>query len=415
MNNCSLEYIASGCSYMRLNFPEVYDLPEINNYFKILNNVTESHDFSILFNAYSEAGFGPIFQCFKENVKSIMVDSGGLQMITIGNQEITEKMKNEVYEVQGKYGTTALSFDEIPISFSGEASSRLDTSNRWFDMDRYEDCAKLTGQNVANQIQKFLDMKSEAKPIFIAQGNDYDTYMRWTELAMKEIPKEHHKYIRGVAMGAAGLGYGELEDIQKAFYFSELPFETNYMHLLGIGSINRLIPYIVFSQSGLYKDLHISYDSTTHTSCLVMGKYYHEGKIIKLPRKLDQKVYPLIYKDMQEMGFGVPDYDVFYDALSLSGVPYREKYGSRDQMVATAIAYFCCICYKFLQDVDRIFQSKENLMKFYKRKHVIEPLYNIKNKQDFDYWEKHMGQFIKSRAISKGADNKKEVALTDFF
>ncbi len=415
MNNCSLEYIASGCSYFRINNPEVANLPQLNDYFQILNNLTDSHSFSLLFNGFTESAFGPVFQHFyKKGVPNIMVDSGGLQMVTLG-KEATPQMKRDVYKVQSKYGNLALSFDEIPISFSGESSSRLDISNRWFDHDKLEECAKLTGRNVADQIQLFIDEKSKSRPIFIAQGNDYDTYMRWTELALAEIPKDHQKYIKGVAMGAAGLGFGELEDIKKAFYFSELPIETNHMHLLGIGAISRLVPYLVFSQSGIYKDLHISYDSTSHASSLVLGKYVKDGKIIQLPKKIDGVIYPLIYKNMQDMGFEPPAYDEMCDALNLTGLGFAAKYGNQHQYILTRTAYFTTIVYNFIKDVDLMFQSKANLMNNYKRKHVVEPLYAIKNKTDFDYWEKHLGQFVKSKSISTATDNKKGASMENFF
>ena len=43
---------------------------------------------------------------------------------------------------------------------------------------------------------------------------------------------------------------------------------------LGVGSIRRMIPYLVFCQNGLYDNVDISYDSTTHSRAVETGLYY---------------------------------------------------------------------------------------------------------------------------------------------
>ena len=42
-----------------------------------------------------------------------------------------------------------------------------------------------------------------------------------------------------------------------------------------------MLPYLIFQNSGLYKDFHISYDSTTHSRGVETGLYYILGGISK--------------------------------------------------------------------------------------------------------------------------------------
>ena len=45
--------------------------------------------------------------------------------------------------------------------------------------------------------------------------------LKWVEYVLDEIPKSNHQFIGGVAMGAAALGTGTLEDIERAFIFTD--------------------------------------------------------------------------------------------------------------------------------------------------------------------------------------------------
>ncbi len=396
----------SGCSYSRITFAESYEdegcKEFINNCFKNLSNAGENHKFSMLFNAWTEQGFGKIFQNYKDSIYEIMADSGGLQIITQG-LKVTDKIKNEVYDIQGKYANVGLSFDEIPLSFSGEKSSRNDIKDRWFEPDRFVECAKLTGRNVKNQIQSFLDMKTKTKPIYIVQGNDYDTYMRWAEIGLKEIPKEHHKYISGFAMAGPCLGTGALEDIKRAFYFTQLPINTRRLHLLGVGSVKRIAPFLIFSQSGLYNNLDISYDSTTHSSGVVMGRTYLNEKTQLFGREMND-VYEMIYKSIQKTPyFSDVSIETFHEIMNSASGVFKEKHGSRVPYIKTFIGFLSFTIDKFIKHMEKCFTSKDvifKLAKNSKERNVFDSLYQIKNYDDFVSWEKNVGRSVISKKVS---------------
>lgn len=68
----SFEYVASGCSYLRILFPEAFEDKEcktwINDAFQKMQEKGKNHSFSLLFNAWTEKGFG---EKFKEHYTTI--------------------------------------------------------------------------------------------------------------------------------------------------------------------------------------------------------------------------------------------------------------------------------------------------------------------------------------------------------
>jgi hypothetical protein len=396
---------------MRIIFEEAYSDPQTrewirNAFLKMQTN--KSHNFGLLYNAWTESNFGAIFKDhFTDCLETVQADSGGLQVITQG-KVITEELKNGVYQNQSKYSKMAMSFDEIPLSFSGEKSSRLDLSNRWFDTNKFEDCAKLTGRNIFKQIKTFIKNESISKPIFIIQGNCYDTYMKWTELALKEIPKEFHSHIGGVAMGAAALGHGTLEDIQRAFIYTQLPIDITHkhMHLLAVGSVSRMLPNLIFMQTGLYNNMHLTYDSTTHTSGMHMCRYYHNNKTFEFGRHFSHRHYNLMYEDVKSMFDINMSLEEFHEALNSPSIPYKEKYGTRCPVIIAFVGATLKSIDNFKTHVDLCLSSKEELLKFAGKKkdvNLFNTLYQIKDKSDFDSWMQHVGKHVKSLAVASSA------------
>ncbi len=407
MNGNSLNYIASGCSYSRITFPDAREdegcKQFINDCFSNLQSAGDNTKFSLLFNAWTESNFGEIFKNFKDSLSEIMADSGGLQIITQGLQ-VTDKIKEEVYNIQGKTADTCLSFDEIPLSFSGDRTNKNDTAGRWFDINKFDECAKQTGKNVFNQIKTFIEIDSKAKPIFIVQGNCYDTYMKWTEIALKEIPKEYHKYISGFAMAGPCLGTGMLEDIKRAFYFNQLPIETDRLHLLGIGSIKRMMPFLIFSQTGLYKNLEISYDSTTHTSGIVMGRTYMNNGIVLFSRELNE-TYVKIFNAFRKSAYFPKEIDIhlFFEILNINSGDFKDRYGSKVIYIKTFIGFLCFSIHNFIKHTEECFNSKEKILglaKKTKERNIINSLYQIKNYDDFKSWERNIGRSVRSKKVS---------------
>ena len=111
-----LEYVVSGTSYMRLSNPAICrdeTNTEIVN--MLINKLVQdqfSHKFSMLYNGHTESSFGERFKPY--NPYQVHADSGGLQMITLG-LDITDELKDKVYENQAKYADVGMCFDEIPV------------------------------------------------------------------------------------------------------------------------------------------------------------------------------------------------------------------------------------------------------------------------------------------------------------
>lgn len=420
--NNSFEYISSGASHARIHFAEIFEKGGeetkefVESCFHNLNTFSENHKFSLLVNAWTEPALAKLYNQYKPSIHQMMMDSGGLQIITQG-LNITEKVKDEIYLTMAHNCDTAMSFDEIPLSFDGENSNRLDLSNRYFDKSKFEDCAKLTGKNLARQIEIFLDEDSKTHPHFIAQGNDLDTFCKWTELALKEIPKEHHKHIKGVAMGSPALGFGVLEDIKKAFYFRELPIDVNTMHILGVGAVSRMKPFIILAQNGMYEDLHISYDSTTHSSGINFGRYYMNGQNTKFPRFYDPVRWQEIYDNVVANGMCAGEGpEMFSKSFSMPSRVFEKKYGDRYIFVKSVTGMFCSAVKNFILEIEECFADKNYLInntKNHKEQNIYSMLYKINTIEDYIYWEKEVGRHIDSRSIP--SSKKQETNLEELF
>jgi hypothetical protein len=406
------EYVASGLSFLRVRFAESHRKPtsdRLNHIWSLLRG-QHNHEFSFLYNAFIEKEFGDFFYNVYRGhgVKQIYADSGGLQMITLG-KTITPQLKQDVYTNQGKYSDCAMSFDEIPVSLVGTRSARSDTSNKYFDRQKFEWCARESGKNVRDQIETFIKMGSDAKPMFIAQGTDCDTYVRWVELALEEIPKELHERIGGVAMGAVALGTGTLEDCKRAFYYSQIPLAENnhHLHLLGVGSLSRLVPILAMKESGAYhKDIWISYDSTTHTSGVQMGRYYGPNFEWVTPGRDFGPDYIMINEDIRKV---VTDYVVddrfFHEAMNIPVRAYQRKHnGEFLPPIEAFSAFFVASTLNFMRHVDTVskdFMQIQHLMND-REVSAMDAFRQVKTMEDFKHWEKEVGVYLSSQPIRDG-------------
>lgn len=422
----SIEYVASGTSHTRVLNNSVFENYEIvdmiNRYFSDMND-KNNHKFSLLYNAYTEKNFGEKFlEHYRKSLYAIHADSGGLQIVTRGFK-ITDELKDEIYKTQAKSSDVAMCFDDIPIGIIGEKSERMDVANRYFDKDRLEEFARRTGKNIRRQIEIFLDEKSKAKPYLIAQGNCYDTYMKWVEYILDEIPKSHRKYIGGLAMGAAALGTGSLEDIERAAYATKLPLEMEepHLHILGVGSIQRLLPYLMFAKNGYYPDnIHISYDSTTHTCGLSMGTYFL-NKTIQINRDFANPIYRTIYNDvnskydLESKGISLKE---FHESINTNSSYYmsEDKIDKRQLEVYYNVifSYLLSSISNFTHQVDRALKEKNYIFELAEKNKIgreISALSNITDIDTFIKWKNEIQNDIKSRKVM----NEKPNTLEDFF
>jgi hypothetical protein len=419
----TLEYVASGTAHTRILAVAALDSPEIkkliNGYFAGLNGLN-NHKFSLLFNAFTERDFGEkICKAYRESLYTIHSDSGGLQIITQG-KTITPELKDDVYRTQASFSDIAMCFDEIPIGIAGARSGRNDTHGRFFDGENLERFARQTGKNIKRQIELFIDTKTTAKPMLISQGNGYETYMRWVEYVLKEIPSHYYKYIGGVAMGAAALGTGFLEDIERAAYAPHLPFQmdTPYFHILGVGSVRRLLPYLALIKSGYYpKNTHLSYDSTTHTSGISIGLYYLNGgypidRTLNNPNGFINQTYVHLYNDINAhykfADKGI-DLTLFHKMVNTDSNFYHDR--KRDYIDKELMAkyyhaqtgFYCAAIANFTADINNCLKSSKHLLEIAQKNKAIKEisiLLQHKTLEDFLTWKNNHGNLSKSKRVS---------------
>lgn len=402
----NLEYVASGMSYFRFNYEEAYHgtlNKFINKCLASLQGVGE-HKFSCLYNAHVEKKFGPMLQDHFKSCHEVYADSGGLQIITLGHQ-ITDELKNKVYANQAKYADLALSFDEIPVGTIHGRVEKKDMKNRFFDRANFVERAKGTGVNLREQIEFFDKAESEARPLFICHGNDLDTFTRWSEIALKQIPKNLHSRIGGIAISGASLGTGALEDVKRAFYYTQLPMSetTPHLHMLGMGSVLRLVPTLMFINSGLYGKTRVSYDSTSATSGPHLGRYYAQHGWIDFPKTRNNQ-YEFMYKEIKQ---NVPwfdhDIDTFYEGLTTAARVFEKKYPKKgiDPVLESFIALITTEIMNFCRNVHEVVQKPAKASKWCNpiQTAAYTSLLNVKNLQDFQHWERQAGKYLDSNNV----------------
>lgn len=403
-----LEYVASGSSYFKLMYAESLEPQNLDFFartFGTLNN-THNHKISLLYNAYTEKRPGEwMGEHYRPLVHSIHADSGGLQMITLG-RTITNELKEEVYDSQARNSDIAMCFDVIPVrTLDAGRSDRLDLNNRRFDRTDLERCARETGRNLRRQIDFFDEKGSKSRPMLITQGNDYDSYMKWTEYVVAELDEYHVGRIGGIAMGAAALGKGSLEDFKRAFYFTELPInlQSKHLHLLGVGSVYRMIPQFIFMQNGLYENVEMSYDSTTHTSGVTQGRYYKDDLALNFTRAFDDN-YRIVWEDIKR-NFPFYNYslETFYEALNISSRTYQEKHGNIDPSLQTYGVFVSSAIKNFLSHVEKLQNSRDEIMNMARGidATAFNALYSVHNKQDFDHWLRNVGPYVASEPVQE--------------
>lgn len=409
-----LEYVVSGTSFMRLANRYITEYPDrleaVNNLLSTMVNGHYRHSFSVLFNAFTEQGYGEQFSYYKDHIDQIHADSGGLQIVTQG-MTITPELKTSVYEEQAKWADVGMCFDEIPVVLTNGKSDRNDTTHRYFDFENYKRLAESTADNINEQLDVFENHNSKCKSFVIVQGNDYQTYMDWANIILDKV--QRHDMLGGVAMAGAALGTGPKEDVKRAFIASQIPLRNEEgklkLHVLGIGAIRRLLPYLIFSQNGLYEHVEISYDSTTHSRAVEGGMYYHNEGTIKFNRTLDQK-YHTIYEDVNNFVSLDVTMENFHKIMNWGTEKWINDGGTYDDWILVRLKVIFMSIRNFMQHVERVMQSKDTILeaadKIRLEKHYRN-LYNVRTLDDFNHWDtnQYLGGAMKSRKVSATKPN----------
>ena len=309
-NKMKLEYVLSGISYFSLGRKRIGEdeelISHIKNIFDKFNEYYPNNPGAILFNAFTEkdqASFVP-----KYGTKTY-VDSGGLQIITVKKQELTEDMKLKIYETQAM-GDYAMCFDEIPLYIDEDkkgAAARTDMSGKYVVGEQVYDKGVATGSNIRKQIDYFKSVNAKTKVFIILQGNSPDDWMNFSNGVFSQIDWEQDiDYIEGLAIADTCIGNGILEALDMYSIIPKLNCPDSIkkrLHLLGVGTLTRLSPIISLVNSGyLAEDTYISYDSTSLSSNFIFGTYYTKGKEYRFPKVesgVQNKVIDMIVDDIQ--------------------------------------------------------------------------------------------------------------------
>jgi len=271
-----LEYVLSGLSHTKITTP-YFDPPVLIDMgcqaLKYVSTHTD-HDLGLLFNAMVEPSFPKKFVNYRDSVKYIHSDSGGLQLAQKG-KPLTPEVEAKIYKTQALNSNISMSIDKIPLEIiPGMGDPRTDMSCKRFVVSENKDAGIESGQNLYRQIQAFKKYRKEdtknydSKPLMIIQGNALEDYVEYFDNILAQIPEEDYSMIGGYALAGSAIGIGTLEAMDTLFSFLALDKPKQIpkkIHLLGYGSVQRLMPVLSLKET-FFSDYEISYDSTTHTS-----------------------------------------------------------------------------------------------------------------------------------------------------
>lgn len=414
------EYVMSGTSYTRITYPSIRDFPEeakkLHSYFLTADKI-DDHRFSLLYNAYAEPNFPIAFSNFRECYYKTHADSGGLQLITQG-AKIDAATKRKIYTNQAKWSDIAMSFDEIPLITVGGKSGRGSLSTRFWDNDGYREKAKLSGENLAEQIVMFRELKTEAKPMLIIQGNTFENAIEWADIILEIVPADDHQYIGGIAMGGGTFGMGEKEMVLRTVVAAEVLRRNKhikqYVHFLGIGSIRMFFAAIYLRRNGWLKDVEISYDSTSHSSAPHMGRHVAEGaRNLMFTRTLNQD-YEIILDDIKKRYPSFPyTLQEFHRNMTTSASKMTEADGNHFPVVESFVASIMTCVRNFQAELYRVDQDPARYLEAY-----VEPqnwgkydlFKDVSDANSYKKWDREFGNTIKSKKITAMA-----TSLMDFF
>ena len=287
----SLDYVISACGMMGVFTPDhaapwfpLYKRATISLMQNLKRQIAKDAKnteplISTLYNAYTEKQHVEEFQRLNNlGSDAVYADSGGLQIVTAG-KSITEDIKKQIYKTQA-YADYAMCFDVIPlssISLTRTRNERSNIGNKIFHVDKHEESAHATGDNVKTQASYFRHSGAKTKVIIIVQGNSAEDMVAYYRGIASRLSPEDYENIGGMAIADTCIGNGELESIEMlraAKIISEFCHENvrKHLHVLGVGSISRMRPILYLLKSG-YLDAfeRVSYDSSSHTSTFQYG------------------------------------------------------------------------------------------------------------------------------------------------
>lgn len=359
------EYVASG---LTTNRHDLIGYPGALELFKKIDELGDQK-FSFLYNAYQEKGNGELFKELKDAgyIYAVHADSGGLQMI-MRNVDPNAKMRQLIYENQAEFSDIAMSFDEIPLIIeSPDGTAKIsDLNTRFFDMDNLVSKARQSGQNLKDQVEYFNKVNTQASALMILQGNCLDTYRIWTDELMDVLGEDAYKSVGGIALAPTSIGMGLYEDCVRAIALKTNPYNKNKVHLLGIGSAYRMLPFVIMNACDWFgENYHISYDSTSHSRCLWgILDYKMSDRILRCTGNNPEnrkEVYENLVEVM-DINCDFETFDKFCDAQCAIGHWQRLTNGKMPKMFAyLCSAFLLGTVYNFMQQLKNMTQNVDRI------------------------------------------------------
>ena len=426
------EYVQSGLAYTRVTTSR-YNGEAMQ---KLMDKAFIQHpDFYLsgLFNAYVEKGVTRVLDRF--NFHEIHVDSGGLQM-ALQNKQITPEFKREIYQTQGQWGTIAMCFDEIPLYVrelikSESSSNRTRIDNKLYLPELAKEKAEHTGRNVNEQLRILKDMGSKCKVMMIAQGNKAEDFAEFIETQYAQIDPDLRDGIKGIALADTCIGNGVMESVEMLHGLKLINIPKQYkthVHLLGVGSLTRMMPVIELVRSGfLDHDLHVSIDSTSHTSAYVMGKLIDiDGRMTSLgtgPSEDNIRLFTDIYNDYMREFYGDSYRDDYikFMTTNLRGSTHIHQKDTLGDMAYLTYSFAPLIYVKrFMLAMNDCRKSFDNYHKYMKNKEkLISAMYQlskVKTLDDMEEFKQRLGPYVDSKRIPRKSEGvNKQITMDDFF
>lgn len=387
---------------------------------------------ALLYNAYTEAKAIPLFEHFVNlQFDSVYSDSGGLQLVTAG-KTVTPEIKQEIYKVQ-TYSDYAMCFDQIPLEMwkntdqQGNVirsrNERSNISNRRFPEELHQEAGILTGKNIKEQIEAFKKLNAKTKVILIVQGNTPEDMKLYFNEIERQLHGDDYNFVGGLAVADTCIGNGELESIEMLRAARDIssychPSISSHLHILGVGSIKRLKPIIYLKRSGyLDKYDHISYDSSSHTSCFTYGLLKLDGTCSALGKgrtfRAEQhfsNAYEMFKQVLSQYATKKEFLDIMFgdgrdNEWSDSKIKKRALVENKDHYVVSHLVKACHTYFQihnFIVNVNKMFMETND------------PLLTVRTDSDM---MNYLGQIMKTkRKFSKRIARKEDVpSLESFF
>lgn len=369
-------------------------------------------DVDILFNAYTETEFGThIRNNDNFNFEKIYADSGGLQIVTLG-KPVDDTIKKTIYETQ-KIADYAMCFDEIPtISIGNGTAGRASTGDKLYQPERAESCAIKTANNIKEQCEVLKDSKSTV--FYIIQGNTVDDMISWFDSGAT-VMTDYSK-IGGLALADTCMGNGTLESIEMIVAYNSIRQKysssvvKNHIHLLGVGSVTRLLPFIYSKGGMLPEDLTVSFDSTSFSMTYMMGKFKNTDNSNVARYQYEEYFNTILDYLIDQINTDYDDFDrkefithIIDSILSTSDTINKSRWPEAAQAFITMT---------ILYQLHSFISSLNKSIKLMKNDNSALGRFKLcTNYDQYQSWKSQFGQFIDSKRIRRDTNT----SLDEFF